>query len=276
MLTLKAPEALVADLESFAREQGMTRHAAALEAIAAGIGALRGRGDTRVIPGRPEGDTRVIPGRPEGDTGGDTEEPRAVIPRVIPDAEALADLVAEKVVARLAGDTRGDTRKPGDPDVVEVHRFAMGRGLSAIKAAVELLTGESDPVRAVAELRSALFELDPYLPGAPRPLESPQTPDAVQPVAQGGPVPESPSGRARRAPGQAPRRPGDHKVGGSRKADPPEGSVAALVLTWRRARGLSQDAAAEVFGVARKTWGRWETGERHPEAAVVERIKAEV
>ena len=258
VLTLKAPEALVADLESFAREQSMTRHAAALEAIAAGIGALRSRGDT----------------------GGDTEEPRAVIPRVIPrvipDAEALADLVAEKVVARLAGDTRGDTRKPGDPDVVEVHRFAMGRGLSAIKAAVELLTGESDPVRAVAELRSALFELDPYLPGAPRPLEGPQTPDAVQSVAQGGPVPESPSGRARRAPGQAPRRPGDHKVGGSRKADPPEGSVAALVLTWRRARGLSQDAAAEVFGVARKTWGRWETGERHPEAAVVERIKAEV
>ena len=43
----------------------------------------------------------------------------------------------------------------------------------------------------------------------------------------------------------------------------------------RKARGLSQDAAAEAFGVARKTWGRWETGERYPEAAVVERIKAE-
>ena len=52
-------------------------------------------------------------------------------------------------------------------------------------------------------------------------------------------------------------------------------NVTALVLTWRKARGLSQDAAAEAFGVARKTWGRWETGERHPEAAVVERIKAD-
>ncbi len=194
MLTLKAPEELVAELASFARERGVTRHAAALEAIQAGIHALRGRGDT----------------------GGDTHGHRAVIPAVIPDAEALADLVAEKVVERLA------------------------------------------------------------LSATPRPLAGPQKPETGHPIAEGVLVPESRSGRARRAPGQAPRRPGDYRIGGRRKADPPEGSVAALVLTWRKARGLSQDQAAEAFGVARKTWGRWETGERYPEAAVVERIKAEL
>ena len=90
-----------------------------------------------------------------------------------------------------------------------------------------------------------------------------------------GRTPESLSGRARKgAPGAVPRRPGDYRIGGHRKADPPEGSVAAEVLTWRKARGLSQEQAAESFGVARKTWGRWETGERYPEAAVVARIKA--
>lgn len=206
MLTLKAPEALMAELETFAKERGMTRHAAALEAVAVGIAALRARGDTEVIPAGSGGDTR-----------GDTGAARTVIPAVIPDAEALAELVAEKVAARL-------------------------------------MSGA----------------------GAPRPLAGPQRPEAARPVAEGVSVPESLSGRARKAPGQAPRRPGDHQIGGRRKSDPPEDSVAALVLTWRKARGLSQDAAAEAFGVARKTWGRWETGERHPEAAVVERIKAEV
>ena len=266
MLTLKAPEELVAELESFARERGVTRHAAALEAVKAGIAALRSRGDTEVIPG-------VV--------SGDTETPRAVIP----DAEALADLVAEKVLARLAtgGDTRGDTgrRVKRAEGWLDVHRNGLELGVMAIKTAVELLTDPAgaDVPGALLRLReSALFELEPYLSGAgaPRPLAGSQKPDAARSVVEGGPVPESLSGRARRAPGQAPRRPGDHQVGGLRKADPPEGSVAALVLTWRKARGLSQDAAAEAFGVARKTWGRWETGERHPEAAVVERIKAEV
>jgi Helix-turn-helix domain len=194
LLTLKAPETLVAELESFARERGKTRHAAALEAIKAGLAALRTRGDTR------------------GDTGAGF----AVIPPVIPDAEALANLVAEKVVARLAK-------------------------------------------------------------VAPWPLPAPSRPVTTEPATEGPPAPESLSGRARKgAPGAVPRRPGDYRIGGHRKADPPEGSVAALLLVWRKARGLSQDAAAEAFGVARKTWGRWETGERYPEAAVVERIKAEV
>ena len=263
MLTLKAPEAMVAELESFARERGITRHAAALEAIQAGIVALRGRGDT----------------------GGDTSGHRPVTPAVIPDAEALADLVAVKVAARLAaaGDTRGDTgRRPKRAEGwLDVHRNGLELAVMAIKAAVELLTTPTgaDVHGALLRLReSALFELEPYLSGAgaPRPLAGPQKPEAARSAVEGGLVPESQSGRARRAPGQAPRRPGDHQVGGLRKADPPEGSVAALVLTWRKARGLSQDAAAEAFGVARKTWGRWETGERHPEAAVVERIKAEV
>ena len=188
MLTLKAPETLVADLTSFARERGKTRHAAALEAIKAGLAALRARGDTR------------------GDTGADFA--------VIPDAEALANLVAEKVVARLA-------------KVV------------------------------------------------PWPLPAPSRPVTTEPATEGPPAPESLGGRARKgAPGAVPRRPGDYRIGGHRKADPPEGSVAAEVLTWRKARGLSQEQAAESFGVARKTWGRWETGERYPEAAVVARIKA--
>lgn len=171
MLTLKAPEELVDRLENLAKERGLTRHAAALEALAVGIEALRGRGDTKVIPG----------------------------------AEALADLVAARVLEMLA---------------------ASGLQGKAITS----------------------------------PLEASE---------------EAPESRSGRAPGLAPRRPGDYRIGGQRKTDPPEGSVAALVLTWRKARGLSQDAAAEAFGVARKTWGRWETGERHPEAAVVERIKAD-
>ena len=196
MLTLKAPETLVADLTSFARERGKTRHAAALEAIKAGLAALRARGDTR------------------GDTGADFAVIPPVIPPVIPDAEALANLVAEKVVARLA-------------KVV------------------------------------------------PWPLPAPSRPVTTEPATEGPPAPESLGGRARKgAPGAVPRRPGDYRIGGHRKADPPEGSVAAEVLTWRKARGLSQEQAAESFGVARKTWGRWETGERYPEAAVVARIKA--
>ena len=192
MLTLKAPETLVADLTSFARERGKTRHAAALEAIKAGLAALRARGDTGA-------DFAVIP---------------PVIPPVIPDAEALANLVAEKVVARLAK-------------------------------------------------------------VAPWPLPAPSRPVTTEPATEGPPAPESLGGRARKgAHGAVPRRPGDYRIGGHRKADPPEGSVAAEVLTWRKARGLSQEQAAESFGVARKTWGRWETGERYPEAAVVARIKA--
>ena len=194
MLTLKAPEDLVAELEALARERGLTRHAAALEAIAAGVAALRARGDTRGDTG---GDTEVIPPRAKGDTQGDT-------------SEALADLVAERVVARLAG-----------------------AGLPARRSVVR----------------------------------------ADKPAAATEEAPESQSGRA---PGQPPRRPGDYRIGGRRKTDPPEGSPAALLLTWRRARGLSQKDAAALFDVERKTWQRWETGERYPEAAVVERVKAEV
>lgn len=186
MLTLKAPEELVDRLENLAKERGLTRHAAALEALAVGIEALRGRGDTKVIPG----------------------------------AEALADLVAARVLEMLAASgLQGKARAPAE------------------------VQGGAKPGKAVTS-----------------PLEASE---------------EAPESRSGRAPGLAPRRPGDYRIGGQRKTDPPEGSVAALVLTWRKARGLSQDAAAEAFGVARKTWGRWETGERHPEAAVVERIKAE-
>jgi hypothetical protein len=145
VLTLKAPEALVTELEGFARERGLTRHGAALEALAAGIAALRARGDTR----------------------GDTLAGQAVIPN----ADALAELVAEKVVARLAGgDTRGDTGPR--PGWIEVHRNGLEIGVSAIKAALELLTDESaaDPAGAAAALRdAALFELEPYLSGAREP-----------------------------------------------------------------------------------------------------------
>lgn len=231
MLTLKASDALVTELESFAKERGLTRHAAALEAVAAGISALRGRGDT----------------------GGDTPAGHLVTPEVIPNAEALADLVAEKVVARLAaggGDTRDDTGPR--TGWIEVHLNGLDHGVSGIKSALALLTEENPPnvAEAIRFLRDgALFELEPYLAGAREPK--------------------------RKGAGKVPRRPGDSRIGGQRKADPPEGSVAAEVLTWRRSRGFSQEQAAEAFGVARKTWGRWESGERYPEAAVVARIKGQ-
>lgn len=64
--------------------------------------------------------------------------------------------------------------------------------------------------------------------------------------------------------------------GGRRPNDPPEGSVGALLLTWRRSRNLSQGQAAEAFGVQRTTWCRWETGKRRPEADMVDRVKAEL
>jgi len=249
MLTLKVPEELLAALADYAGRAEVSRHRAALLALEAGLRALRdgGRG---------------------GDTGGDTP----VTPAVIPDAEALADLVAERVASRLAGSTGGDTgrrRRPADREWIEVHRNGLDVGLMSIRAAVELLeapTGADVP-GALHRLRDgALAELAPYLPG--RVVTAP-----------GGPVEapeEAPESRSGRAPGQAPRRPGDYRIGGRRKSDPPEGSVGALLLTWRRARDLSQKEAADVFNVERKTWGRWETGERYPEAAVVERIKAEV
>ena len=87
---------------------------------------------------------------------------------------------------------------------------------------------------------------------------------------------EAPESQSGRVPGQAPRRSGDYRIGGRRPNDPPEGSVAALLLTWRRSRGLSQGQAAEAFGVQRTTWCRWETGKRFPEADVVDRVKAEL
>jgi len=255
MLTLKVPEELLAALADYAGRAEVSRHRAALSALEAGLRALRdgGRG----------GDTRSDTG---GDTRGDTRGDTGVIPWG--DTSALADLVAERVASRLAGSTRGDTgRRPRDPDMIGVHRNGLDMGLMSIRAAVELLdspTGADVPGALHRLTNGALAELEPYLPvrGAkPRPVEATE---------------EAPKSRSGRAPGQAPRRPGDYRIGGRRKADPPEGSVGALLLTWRRARGLSQDQAAEALGVARKTWGRWETGERHPEAAVVERIKAEV
>lgn len=164
MLTLKAPEDLVAELESFARERGVTRHAAALEAIKAGIAALRGRGDTEVIPD----ETR--------DTRGD----------------------AGRRVKRAEG-------------WLNVHRNGLELGVMAIKTAVELLTDPAgaDVPGALLRLReSALFELEPYLSGAgaPRPLAGSQKPEAARSVVEGGPVPESQSGRARRAPDETRRR----------------------------------------------------------------------
>lgn len=247
MLTLKVPEELLAALADYAGRAEVSRHRAALLALEAGLRALRdgGRG---------------------GDTGGDTP--------VAPwgDTSALADLVAERVASRLAGSTGGDTgrrRRPADREWIEVHRNGLDVGLMSIRAAVELLeapTGADVP-GALHRLRDgALAELAPYLPGRVA-------------AAPGGPVEapeEVPESRSGRAPGQAPRRPGDYRIGGRRKSDPPEGSVGALLLTWRRARDLSQKEAAEIFDVERKTWGRWETGERHPEASVVERIKAEL
>lgn len=199
LLTLKASEELVDRLEALAKDRGLTRHAAALEALAVGIEALRGRGDT----------------------GGDTASTRAVIPEVIPGASAFADLVAKRVVDLLAGPgLQGAARAPAEA------------------------SGRAKPGKAVTS-----------------PLEASE---------------EAPESRSGRAPGLAPRRPGDYRIGGRRKSDPPEGSVGALLLTWRRARDLSQKEAAEVFNVDRKTWQRWETGERYPEAAVVERIRTEV
>ena len=88
------------------------------------------------------------------------------------------------------------------------------------------------------------------------------------------PAPATPATPARKGtPGAVPRRPGDHKAGGKRKTDPPEESAGALFLEWRKREGLSQSDAAARFGVARKTWGRWETGERMPDAATVERVR---
>jgi hypothetical protein len=49
--------------------------------------------------------------------------------------------------------------------------------------------------------------------------------------------------------------------------------VPGLVLTLRRARGLSQAEAAETFKFELQTWW-WETEERHPVAAV-KRINGE-
>ena len=89
---------------------------------------------------------------------------------------------------------------------------------------------------------------------------SPAAPAATTPARKG-------------TPGAVPRRPGDHKAGGKRKTDPPEESAGALFLAWRKREGLSQSDAAARFGVARKTWGRWETGERMPDAATVERVR---
>lgn len=172
MLTLKASLKLVEELAALALELGMTRHAAALEALTVGTAALRGKADPR-------------------------------------SPAALAELVADRVVAKLASER-----------------------------------GESTPAT---------------------------TPAAAVPA----PAPVKASGRAHKGTaGAVPRRPGDYQIGGRRKTDPPEGSAAAFLLAWRKGRGLSQQQAAELVGVARKSWQRWETGDRAPEAGVVERVKA--
>ncbi len=183
------------------------------------------------------------------------------------DTSALADLVAERVASRLAGSTGGDTsrRRPGNRNVIEVHREGLDMGLMAVRAAVELLEASTGPdvPGALHRLRNgALAELEPYLP-------------ARVAAAPADPV-EAPESQSGRVPGQAPRRSGDYRIGGRRKIDPPEGSVRALLLTWRRSRNLSQGQAAEVFGVERTTWHRWEAGKRRPEADVVDRVKAEL
>ena len=241
MLTLKVPEELLAELRAHAERAEVSRHRAALLAMEAGLRALRdgGRG---------------------GDTGGDTP--------VTPwgDTSALADLVAERVASRLAGNTGGDTgRRPGNRNVIEVHREGLDMGLMSIRAAVELLEAPTGPdvPGALHRLRDgALAELEPYLPA--RVAAAPRRPVEA---------PESQSGRV---PGQAPRRSGDYRIGGRRPNDPPEGSVGALLLTWRQSRNLSQGQAAEAFGVQRTTWCRWEAGKRYPKADVVERVKAEL
>ncbi len=70
---------------------------------------------------------------------------------------------------------------------------------------------------------------------------------------------------------------GNLAFGGRSNTDPPEKSMAplvpGLVLTLRRARGLSQAEAAETFKFELQTWW-WETEERHPVAAV-KRINGE-
>lgn len=180
MLTLKASQKLVEELAALALELGMTRHAAALEALTVGTAALRGKADPR-------------------------------------SPAALAELVADRVVAKLASE-RGETT-----------------------------------------------------PAAPAPVAP-----AAAPVADPAPAPVvKASGRPHKGTaGAVPRRPGDYQIGGRRKTDPPEGSAAAFLLAWRKGRGLSQEQAAELVGVTRKSWQRWETGDRAPEAGVVERVKA--
>lgn len=41
-------------------------------------------------------------------------------------------------------------------------------------------------------------------------------------------------------------------------------SIADDLYTWRRTYRLTQQAAADVAGVSRQTWQRWETGVYSP------------
>jgi hypothetical protein len=52
----------------------------------------------------------------------------------------------------------------------------------------------------------------------------------------------------------------------------PEPRFRAQLRQWRESRGLTQDQAAEIFGVSPSTICRWELGYHHMPDWVVERL----